>query len=185
MSRKKVIIEVDRQKYEAKYIGKGQYSKAYRVGDRVVLYTRGDCAKEVLAMFQYNRMAHLPEIIRHENITVKRGSYWYVFSSPYYRNITTKDKSAWNLMQKIIMDYDYFYSYELNRIFKGVYLMQEFVNHIKKDSHMIRSVIRALNEIIQVAGNCGDNVGFDFHKKNFGVNEYGTLIFRDVFWVKN
>ena len=186
MGKKKHIIEVDRQQYEATYIGKGQYSKVYRVGDRVVLYTRGDCAKEVLAMFQYDRMAHLPELIRHDNIILKNRDYnWYVFSSPYYRNVTTKDKSAWNLMQKIIMDYDYFYSYELNRTFKGIYLMQEFVNNIKKDPHMIRSVIRALNEIIQVAGNCGNEVGFDFHKGNFGVNEYGTLIFRDVIWVRS
>jgi len=92
--RTKSVITVDGQEYEAKYIGKGQYSKVFRVGDRVVYYTRGDCGKEVLAQFQYDRMTHLPELIRHQNITTVRG-VWYVFSSPYYRNVTTKDRSAY------------------------------------------------------------------------------------------
>ena len=183
--KKKSIIEVDGRQYEAKYISKGQYSTVYQVGNRVVMYTRGDCAKEVLAMYQYDKMAHLPEIIRHENTTVRPGSYYNVFSSPFYRNVTTKDRSAWNLMQKIIIDFDYFESYETYNKSCTIDYMQKFVNHIKEDPHMIRSVIRALNEIIQVAGNCGNEVGFDFHKGNFGVNEYGTLIFRDVIWVRS
>ena len=53
-------IEVDGKSYQAKYIGKGHYSKVFRVGDRVVYYTRGDCGKEVIVMFQYDRMVHLP-----------------------------------------------------------------------------------------------------------------------------
>ena len=72
--RKSGTIEVDGKFYKAKYIGKGQYSKVFRVGDRVVYYTRGDCGKEVLAQFQHDRMAHLPEIIRHENINSSRGT---------------------------------------------------------------------------------------------------------------
>jgi hypothetical protein len=48
-----------------------------------------------------------------------------------------------------------------------------------------RSIIRALQEIVNVASNCGGKPYFDLHKKNFGVNEYGTLIFRDPFYVSS
>ena len=203
MEKKKHIIEVDRQQYEATYIGKGQYSKAYRVGDRVVLYTKGDCAKEALAMFQYDRMAHLPELIQHDFI--RGGQYgrgdllWYVFSTPYYKNVTTKDKSAYELMMKIIK----FYRGKGRGVIgrgdrggiSGVDKMQNFVDKMKHaEEHWLdiyainlgkfpRSVIRALQELVDVSRNCGNNIGFDLKKSNFGVNEYGTLIFRDVIWV--
>jgi hypothetical protein len=174
---------VDRKQYQAKYIGRGQYSKVYRVGDRVVYYTRGDCGKEVLAMFQYDRMAHLPEMIRHENITTGRG-IWYVFSSPYYRDVKVSDRSAWELMKEIIK-YHKSYDYISRSTYKlsGINLMQSVVGGMREDSLLPRSVIKALQEIVNVASNCGERVGFDLYKKNFGVNEYGTLIFRDPFYV--
>lgn len=176
----KSVIVVDGKEYAAKYIGKGQYSQVYCVGDRVVYYTRGDCGKEVLAMFQYDRIAHLPELIRHENITTARGT-WYVFSSPYYRNVKSSDTSAWKLMNRIICWYDSFY--RMYNQFEGIDLMQNIVNDFRK-SDVPRSVVKALQEIVNVASNCGGKVGFDLHKKNFGVNEYGTLIFRDPFYVR-
>jgi hypothetical protein len=176
---------VDGQEYQAKYIGKGQYSKVFRVGDRVVYYTRGDCGKEVLAMFQYDRMAHLPELIRHENITTVRG-VWYVFSSPYYRNVTSKDRSAWNMMKKIILWHSEFitniHGSGSGKVSHNVDKMQEFVEFIVDD--FPHSIVKALQEIVDVASNCGQGVGFDLHKKNFGVNEYGTLIFRDPIYVR-
>lgn len=182
--RKSSIIEVDGRQYQAKYIGKGQYSRVFRVGDRVVYYTRGDCGKEVLAMFQYDRMTHLPELIRHENITTPRG-IWYVFSSPYYRNVRASDKSAYKLMKKIIYEYGRFFDgyYRTGRL-KGLDLMHAIVSSMRLQTDLPRSVIKALQEIIYVASNCGQDVGFDLYAKNFGVNEYGTLIFRDPIYVK-
>lgn len=189
--RKSSIIEVDGKQYKAKYIGKGQYSKVFRVGDRVIYYTRGDCGKEVLAQFQYDRMMHLPEIIRHKNIMTARG-IWYVFSSPYYRNVTTKDKSAYTLMKLIIKWYSQFFAmyrqYQVQaygRVRDGLKTMQEFVKYLVDVRDIPRSIIKALQEIVDVASNCGEKVGFDLHKKNFGVNEYGTLIFRDPIYVRN
>lgn len=179
--RKSSVIEVDRKQYAAKYIGKGQYSRVFRVGDRVVYYTRGDCGKEVLAMFQYDRMTHLPELIRHENITTARG-IWYVFSSPFYRNVTKKDRSAYSLMRRIMVWYKVFHRGD-NR-FEGIQLMQDIVIRFAKESDVPRSVVKALQEIVNVASNCGYGIGFDLHKKNFGVNEYGTLIFRDPIYVR-
>jgi hypothetical protein len=179
------VIEIDRQEYHAKYIGKGSYSKVYRIGDRVVYYTRGDCGKEVLAMYQYDRMVHLPELIRHENITTARGT-WYVFSSPYYRDVTKKDRSAWELMRSIISGYGQYSAYMAYKGFhrqNDAHYMQKFVEYMTEGKHIKYSIVKALQEIVDVASNCEQGAGFDLHKKNFGVNEYGTLIFRDPIYV--
>lgn len=177
------IIEVDGIKYSAKYIGKGSFSKAYRVGDRVVLYTRGDCAREVLAMFGYQRLMHLPEIIRHHDIQ-GRGGVYYVFSMPYYKNVTKKDRSAYKLMMHIMAVWAEFWNnviWKSGNKYQTIYTMQDFVKFARHE--LPYSVINALQELVDVSSNCGDNVGFDFVKSNFGVNEYGTLILRDVVWV--
>lgn len=183
MPKKKYLMEVDGRKYEATFIGKGQYSRVYRIGDRVVMYTRGDCAKEVLAMYTYDRMAHLPELVRHENITVRPGVYWYVFSSPFYRDVCSSDTSAWKLMKEITRLYGKFWDVCIAQGIRKVdiYMMQKFVEEIR--GMVPNSVVKALREIVEVTGNCSDKAGFDFQKSNFGVNEYGTLMFRDVVFV--
>lgn len=179
----KSVVVVDGKQYPAKYIGKGKYSRVFRVGDRVVYYTRGDCTKEVMAQFQYDRMAHLPELIRHDNINSSRGTEWYVFSSPYYRDVTTKDRSAYTLMKEIIRSINRYRQALYLRGERGIDLMREQVQGMKEDKVVPNSVIKALQEIVDVGSNCGSDVWFDFHKKNFGVNEYGTLIFRDPMYV--
>ena len=68
---------------------------------------------------------------------------------------------------------------------RGIRLMEEQVKGMKEDKAVPNSTLKALQEIVNVAGNCGDDVWFDLHKKNFGVNEYGTLIFRDPIYVRN
>lgn len=188
-------VEVDGIRFPARYIGKGQYSKVYQVGSRVVYYTRGDCSKEVLAMFQYKRIAHLPELIRHNDI-VKKVSYggkwgtvykeesrWYVFSSPYYRNVTKKDRSAYELMRLIQRSADRYRQALYLRGERGIYLMQSIIDGMKEDKQVPNSIVRVIQVIVDIASNCGDDVYFDFKKRNFGVNEYGTLIFRDPFYV--
>jgi len=182
----KSVITVDGQEYEAKYIGKGQYSKVFRVGDRVIYYTRGDCGKEVLAMYLYDRIAHLPELIRHENMTTARGT-WYIFSSPYYRNVKKVDRSAWELMHSVIAGYNYYAGFMRSRGIdkqNNIEYMQGFVDYMSKGKYVKHSIVKALQEIADVASNCGQGVGFDLHSKNFGVNEYGTLIFRDPIYVQ-
>ena len=180
---------MDGRQYEAKYIGKGQFSRVYQVGDRVVMYTRGDCAKEVLAMYQYDRIGHLPEIIRHENLTIRPGIQWWVFSSPFYKNVTKNDKSAYNMMKCIIEYWDEFWNAErhyqyqaYSRVHMNAEVMQKFVEFLKMNQ-IRHSIIRALQELVDTSRNCGNEIGFDFKKSNFGVNSYGTLIFRDVVWV--
>jgi hypothetical protein len=181
---RKSFIQVDGKLYPSKYIGRGSYSRVFRVGDRVVYYTRGDCGKEVLAMFQYDRMMHLPEIIRHENVTTVQG-VWYVFSSPFYRDVTAKDKRAWKLMKEIMFVSLRALPVIYSEKYKGIYAMQKFVDVIRPIDALPRSVINALQEVVNVASNCSlSDVGFDLHKKNFGVDEYGTLIFRDPIFVR-
>lgn len=178
-------VTVDGVRYAAKYIGKGQYSRVFRVGDRVIYYTKGDCSKEVLAMYMYDKMTHLPDLVRHENITMTSGMTWYVFSAPYYRNVTTKDRSAWELMKKILRMYTgaFHIAYSVEG-YRGYELMARIVNIMRSHKVLPNSVINALQEILEISGNCGAGVAFDLHNKNFGVNEYGTLIFRDPVYVK-
>ena len=183
----KSVITVDGQEYQAKYIGKGMYSKVFRVGDRVIYYTRGDCGKEVLAMYLYNRMAHLPDLTRHEDITTVRAR-WYVFSSPYYRDVKRSDTSAWELRRHVIASYQYYTGYMRSKGIdkeNNVEFMQGFVEYMKNSKYVKYSVVKALQEIVDAASNCGAGVGFDLHNKNFGVNDYGTLIFRDPIYVRD
>lgn len=118
MAKKQVTITVDGKECVATFLGKGQYSRVYKCGDRAVMYTKGDCAKEVLAMYQYERNAHLPELIRHDNIKTSRGEYWYVFSSPIYKNVTKKyTPRAYTLMKKMITYYNKnYYGYYQQRL---------------------------------------------------------------------
>lgn len=178
----KSVVVVDGKSYPAKYIGKGQYSRVFRVGDRVVYYTRGDCAKEVLAQFQYDRMTHIPEIIRHDNINSSRGTEWYVFSSPWYKDVRKSDTSAYTLMRKILDINNHFSFLVSGEKLQDIERMQAFEVYAR--GKVPHSVSKALREIVDVSANCGDKVGFDLHKKNFGVNEYGTLIFRDPVYVR-
>lgn len=175
-------VIVDGFKFPAKYIGKGQYSKVYRVGNRVVYYTRSDCAKEVLAMFQYDRIAHLPEMVRHDNIRLRHNTY-LVFSSPFYRNVKASDTSAWKLMNKVIkLTY-----IELTRLYNQQVrfypdVMHTLVDRIDEYNELPHSIINAMHLLVDLGSTCGD-ARFDFNKKNFGVNHYGTLIFRDPMYI--
>jgi hypothetical protein len=180
-------IQVDGKFYKAKYVGHGQFSRVYRVGDRAVYYTHGDCGKEVLAMFQYDRLMHLPEMIRHENITVRPGHTYYVFSCPWYRNVKSSDKSAWKQMKAVLAIKKEFDNHgTVGRV--SIEAMQNFVDYIRrvnsKYHYVPHSIIRALQEIVNVASNCGNGVHFDLVKQNFGVNQYGVLIFRDPIYVR-
>jgi hypothetical protein len=175
----KTIVEVDGVKYPATYIGRGKFSRTFRVGDRVVYYTKGDCAKEVLAMFG-ERRTHLPEIIRHNDVVVygkhwREKDRWYVYSSPYYRDVMAKDKEAWrliNLLQRVWID-------ALNDRSLGT-PNDKFFEFLRSRKDVPRSIVRDLEYIYEVSQNCGSEIDFDLHRKNFGVNEYGTLIFRDA-----
>lgn len=179
---KKIVIEVDGQLYSATYIGKGQYSKVYRVGDRVVYYTKDDCTKEVLSMFLHNRVTHLSEMVRHDNIQLRYNTY-SVFSSPFYRNVKKTDASAWKLMNKIIklfyIEASRLYSQQIRFDYDVMHTLVDRIDEYKELPH---SVINAMHLLVDIGSNCGD-VRFDFHKKNFGVNDYGTLIFRDPMYV--
>ena len=140
----------------------------------------------MLAMYLYDRMAHLPELIRHENMTTAKGT-WYIFSSPYYRNVKKVDRSAWELMHSVIAGYNYYAGLMRSRGIdkqNNLEYMQGFVDYMSKGKYVKHSIVKALQEIVDVASNCGQGVGFDLHSMNFGVNEYGTLIFRDPIYVQ-
>lgn len=179
---KKVVIVVDGAKYNATYIGKGMYSRVYRIGDRVIYYTEDDCTKEVLSMFLYDRITHLPEMVRHDDEQFGRNSY-KVFSSPFYRNVKSTDASAWKLMNKVISLTEIEATrlhHQRVRIFPDV--MHTLVDRIEEYKQLPYSMINAMHLLVDLGSTCGD-ARFDFHKRNFGVNHYGTLIFRDPMYV--
>ena len=181
MAKKQTVIEVDGKKCAATFLGKGQYSRVYKCSDRAVMYTKGDCAKEVLAMYMHENNAHLPQLLRHDNITIRPGEYWYVFSSPIYRDVRKADVSAYKLMNKIIKCFNELYYKFWTMGYRGTDLMRMFVVGMDECGYFPHSIIKAMNLLVDNAYNCGyDKVIFDIHKKNFGVNEYGTLIFRDI-----
>jgi hypothetical protein len=186
---KLVVIEVDGRRYWAKYVGRGAFSKVFRVEDRVIYYTRGDCGKEVLSLYVYDKETHIPEVIRHENITTARGQWW-VFSSPYYRNVTSQDTSAYKIMNVLIKEfrsfmreYRHYQQQAYGRVREGERSMLAFIEYLIEGKLVPRSITNALFRLYELARNCGDSIGFDLKKQNFGVNEYGTLIFRDPIWV--
>ena len=179
---KKVVIVVDGREYSATYVGKGHFSKVYRIGDRVVYYTEDDCTKEVLAMFLHDRVTHLPEMVRHDDEQFGRKRY-RVFSCPFYRNVKSTDTSAWKLMNKVIS----LTKIETNRLhYQGVRfypdVMHALVDRIEEYKQLPYSMINVMHLLVDLGSTCGD-ARFDFHKKNFGVNHYGTLIFRDPMYV--
>lgn len=176
------VVTIDGEFYSARFLGKGQFSRVYQVGDRAVYYTKGDCTKEVLAIYQYDRIPHIPEIIRHHNIEIRRGEYWYVFSSPIYRNVKRTDTSAYKMMRRL-MHWHTVYWRTINNTRYDADVMQGFVNFAYRETDLPRSVVNALQALVDVARNCGQNIGFDIIKQNFGVNDYGTLIFRDLIYV--
>lgn len=188
-------VVVDGIEYEGKFIGQGKFSKVYRVGNRVVYYTKNDCAKEVLG-YSDVRMMHLPELIRHENVIVydiKKGEIkdvYNVYSAPYYKNVTRKDESAWLLMNAII---DFYFEYymrnkDIVRSHSGmtnIEKMEGFVDYIRGKVIIPRSIVNALAYLVNRIRDCGEDAMFDFHSGNFGINEYGVLILRDVVAIIN
>lgn len=176
------IIEVDGRQYYATYLGKGTYSKVYRVGDRVVYYTKDDCTKDVLSMFVQDRVTHFPEIVRHNDMQVG-NNYYLVYSSPYYKDVRSSNVSAWKLMKKIIKLFNIESSrLHYHKIRFDQQVMHTLVDRIEEYKELPYSMINAMHLLVDLGAMCGD-ARFDFHKKNFGVNEYGTLIFRDPIYV--
>lgn len=186
----KTHVKIDGAWHDATYLGKGAYSIVFKVENRAVIFTKDDCAKEVMALFQHSRMMHLPEVIRHDPVVIGKTHY-QVYSSPIYRDVTRKDRQAYWLATNLIHFYvDHYAEGSATRKVPGIYMMQNFVDEVEaaetlNDQYKLvpkfpRSIVKALQEIVDVSSNCGSQVGFDIHMKNFGVNEYGVLIFRDL-----
>lgn len=180
--KRKVPIQIDGKWYEGTFLGKGKYSTVFQLGNRAIIYTKDDCAKETLARFQQTRMMHIPEVVRHDDVTIGK-TYYNVFSSPFYKNVTKNDGSAYRLAKAMINFYVDHYAAGGARVGGkrlGVDIIDEFIDDMEQSGEFPASVIKALRELRDVSSNCGSQIGFDFHMQNFGVNEYGVLIFRDL-----
>lgn len=85
-------ITVDGKEMEAEFIGRGSYSQAFRVGDRVYLITDPwDYTKRILSeRFQTSKNPHIPKIARHAD----QANGMMTFSMPYYPPLDIHDNPA-------------------------------------------------------------------------------------------
>src|SRR5579862_82599 len=93
-----IQIKVRGQFLNATYLGKGLFTTAYRVGDIVYCYTNTDKMKEAIRECEG---VHIPQItLEDTDCLFRRIQYDYVYSMPYYRNITSKDTEAWKILKE-------------------------------------------------------------------------------------
>lgn len=157
---------IDGTEIPAHYISQGMFCKAYRSGNRVYLLCTGDYSKECIALFCDKTIPHIPHITRHEPL-VERGKDYQIYSMPFYRKLTTKDKKAyrqWKTLPTIIRSYSE----------ASTYVDSE-------QNNTPESVREAIRELIGAFCNYDiDGMLLEFNKSNVGVNEQtGDLILRD------
>lgn len=191
-------ITVDGKRLDATYLGRGKYCVAYRHGKRVYLFVdQDDNMKDAITSFGGCHGYHIPRLKYHED--AKRGNKWVkIFSSPYYRNVTAKDKKAWAIIKtlrkveaeirekfhrKVRLRNDEFRR-EGRRAKMAFFCYahdyrQRVVNVLELREAVPQSVIDSLRKMSSAGGNWGDAM-WDFSRTNFGVTQSGRLILRDV-----
>jgi hypothetical protein len=71
------------------FLGKGMFSKAYRIGEKVIVLT-SDMSKECIAIFCQGENPHIPKMERLDDIN---GKDCYLM--PYYKPLKASEKEAW------------------------------------------------------------------------------------------
>lgn len=170
-----MIIAIDNnRKVEGKYIGKGSFSKAYLVQDKVyIINYNDDPSKECLAMFCQGYSKHIPviEYLGHTN----KGKQ--VFSMPYYKKLTTKHKTAWAQGKEIRQ---YLVRAPYNPSLKKPWLYHEWILKNLEALNVPIELKEAISTIVENAKNYGDDCLLEANKANLGVDNDGNLILRDI-----
>lgn len=151
------------------FLGKGLFSKAYRVGDEVIIVTL-DPAKECLALFTVENI-HLPELTTLEDIGEKRA-----YKMLYYEALTAQHKEAWEqykLLKKVIdtVRYNHPGKYKCYEVYR------ELVNTCEG---LKESIKEAVNSLLDGMANYTENVFIEVSPRNLKVNENGELILLDI-----
>lgn len=159
-------LTIDGKTVTGEFIGKGLFSKAYRVGDMVFLLCQGDYSKECLALFADQRLKHVPTIKRHEDIGDNQ-----VFSMPYYRKLTKKDYpqafAQWRTLQN-----------KLGIAAIGPKAIESLIERLRVQGE--ESLADAVSNMYEAFQNYAyHSMVFEFQKVNVSVNDQGELILRD------
>jgi hypothetical protein len=174
-------IRVDDKDLEAEFLGKGHYCTAYRAGDTVYCFVVEDeYMKEVISQWIEN-VPHIPAIRKHDDQQI-RGKWFQLYSMPFYRNITAKDREAWAALKVLKESAERLFRQEYCQAkplaVHGAYFNQAIIEDTR--GKVPESVTKALEELASAAQNYGCGVSFEFGQRNIGVDDQGRIIFRDI-----
>lgn len=159
-------IYLEREVINAKCIGQGSFTKAYRAGDTVYLITN-DWTKEAMALFCEG--PHLPKIERLDNDY--RGTGRQLYRLPYYealKPVHEKATAQWRQLLKVLgMKAHGGSSYDV--------VMPKLLKMENKSS-----VLTALENLLSACSNYHANFSLEFPRRNLKVDTGGNLILLDV-----
>jgi GNAT superfamily N-acetyltransferase len=175
-----MTIRVEGQDIAGSYLGAGHYVRKAVLSDNKVylIMKKQDLMKDALAENEFDT-PHIPPVERiYDNVKDE-----YIYTMPYYKPISAKDREAWSIMRELNRAKDVVWR---NYHFGGktrdrpIYTYwYEMGNDIISEAKVPQSVKEALTELLNAAGNYG-SVMFEFDKRNVGVDELGRIIFRDI-----
>lgn len=180
-------ITVDFKEFEAQFIGKGRYARAFlEPKSRLVyLFVQGCYLKEGVSMWA-DKLPHVPAITRHESQDDCHGETVHVFSMPFYAPLRACHKTAWaqfrelqraneEARSEICQSRDYqgkfkrlsVYGYDVNRL-------------TIERANVPASLKAALETMADAILNYGCGCTFEVNARNLGVDDQGRLVLRDI-----
>ncbi len=167
-------ITVNGKELEAIFLGKGQFSKAYRVGDFVYTFTKNDYSKEAVSMWAIEN-EHTPTIERIQII----DDNTHIYRMPYYEPLNAKDHpTAWAIrkeLQNVKTQYFWDFARQHNN-----YWGFDLSNKVIECANVSDTIKECLQSMIDAFMNYDVNPCFEFPKRNLAVDDKGNIIFLDV-----
>ena len=166
-------IKLNGQKVEAEYIGKGQFSTCYRIGNKVYSFTKNDPSKELINLFCDDNI-HLPALHLFESY----NDYTQVYDMPFYDKLTKDSEPAWSQYKTLKSLWE-----GIPTLWKApqdwhkekVQKFQDLVNA----SGLPESLKDAINQLCSNSYNY-DRILFEFSLRNLATDEQDNLILLDV-----
>lgn len=156
------------------FLGKGVFSKAYLVGERVIL-TSEDPAKECLALFCQDGNPHIPEIEPLQSIGGKDA-----YSMPYYQPLKATCKKAWKDYKEVkdLIDNASYVARQKYTCFSGY-------RGIFEESNLSELLKDALLCILDNMPNYTDQIFLEISPRNAKVGKDGQLVLLDIVGVSD
>lgn len=154
---------------KSNFLGKGMFSKAYKVGEKVIVLTE-DPAKECLFMFCQFNNKHLPKLEILDSINGKQA-----YSMPFYYPLKASNKKAWSQYKAIkdIIDTMPYYKKEKHVCFESY--EQAF-----QESTLDKELKEGLISLVSNMANYTDCIFLEISPRNAKVDSEGNLILLDI-----